>query len=67
MKGGKNGQGRNKPLPYKERAKIKQREGPKRGQAKRDFGANEREVPRAMPRDRPSRPSAPAPESSSEA
>jgi hypothetical protein len=55
MKGGKNGQGR-KQLPYKERAKIAQREGPKRGEAKRDWGANEREVPRkppAAPRKRP--------------
>ncbi len=54
VKGGKNGQGR-KQLPYKERAKIKQREGPKRGDAKRDWGANEREVPRKALTDAPKR------------
>lgn len=62
MKGGKNGgqsggkgaQGR-KDLPYRERLKIQQREGPKRGESKREWGANERDVPRRPLTDAPKR------------
>lgn len=59
MKGGKSGR-KNAPvrkeLPYRERLKIKQREGPKRGEAKREWGANERDVPRRPLADPPKRP-----------
>ncbi len=48
MKGGKAGQGRRRPpvkLDPLEKLQQKQRQGPKRGVKKKDWGANEREVP----------------------
>lgn len=45
MKGGKGGEGRSKRPPAKPVGKEKTYEGPKRGAAKRDWGAVDRDHP----------------------
>lgn len=54
MKGGKGGEGRKRP-PAKPVGKEKTYEGPKRGEAKRDWGAVDREDPLPPVPDKPKR------------